>query len=311
MFTRMLVPVVDTPLSQRAAQFGLEFAARLNASLVLFHATTNPDSSAAQTMLQAWEERGSDANVRLETLLAHSDDAPRAIVDAAQVRGADLIVMGTHAREGLPRLLLGSVAERVLHLTPLPIMLLRDTADPSSKTGFKHLLIPLDGSATSNLALETGIDLARRLGSSLTLLHVVPEPPLPTGDFIGAGYAVIDWQAQQNAAKRDGEHILADAATRCGALEMRTRLLEAQQLEVGRRDAATVILEVAREEHSDLIVMGTHARRGLDRLLLGSVAERVAHHADVPVLLLRAIGIKDPETARVPVGTVLKEEVVG
>ncbi|NJK45193.1 MAG: universal stress protein, partial [Pleurocapsa sp. SU_196_0] len=126
MFSKMLVPVVDTPLSQRAAQFGLEFGSRLNASLVLFHATTNPDSSAAQTVLQAWEARASDAGVRLETLLAYSDDVPRAVVDAAQVNGCDLILMGTHAREGLPRLLLGSVAERVLHLTPLPIMLLRD-----------------------------------------------------------------------------------------------------------------------------------------------------------------------------------------
>jgi nucleotide-binding universal stress UspA family protein len=311
MFSRMLIPVVDTSVSQRAARLGLEFAWRLGASLVVFHATDQSDTGPALALLAHWEEQATTSELRSETLLAQTSDVPRAIVDAAQVKSADLIVMGTHAREGLPRLLLGSVAERVLHSTPLPLMLVRDTADAQVTARFQRVLIPLDGSQTSDLALEAGIDLAKRLGSSLTLLHVVPEPPLPTGDFIGAGYAVIDWEAQHNAAKHDGERILADASTRCGALEVRTRLLEADRLEVGRRDPGTVILEIARDEAADLIVMGTHARRGLDRLLLGSVAERVAHHADVPVLLLRAIALKAPETVRVPVSTALPEGVVG
>jgi nucleotide-binding universal stress UspA family protein len=311
MFSKILVPVVDTPVSQRAARLGFEFAWRLGSSLVIFHATDKPDTKAAQDLLEHWEEQAADTELRLETLLAQTSDVPRAIVDAAQVKGADLIVMGTHAREGLPRLLLGSVAERVLHSTPLPLMLVRDSADAQVTARFQRLLIPLDGSETSTLALEAGIDLAKRLGSGLVLLHVVPEPPLPTGDFIGAGYAMTDWESQYKASKHEGERILSDASARCGALEVRTKLLESDQLEVGRRDPGTVILDVARLEQVDLIVMGTHARRGLDRLLLGSVAQRVAHHADVPVMLVRAIPLKTSETARVPVAAKLNEGVVG
>jgi nucleotide-binding universal stress UspA family protein len=314
MFSKILVPVVDTPLSQRAARFGFALAARLRASLVLVHATAHPGSAAALTLLADWEQFGADTAVPFETVLAPTDDAARAIADAAQVNGTDLIVMGTHAREGLPRLLLGSVAERVLGLTPVPVMLLRDTTPEVAQ--FERVLVPLDGSATGNLALDAALDLAQRLGSSLTLLHAVPEPALLTGDFTGNGsYVDTDWPAELAALRRDGQLLLERTRAQCDSVKVRTQLLEPNERTLGRRDVGSAILDVAREDKSDLIVMGTHGRRGLERLLLGSVAQTVAHHADVPVLLLNGVALKADHTAAVPVAArsnaALERGVVG
>jgi nucleotide-binding universal stress UspA family protein len=310
MYTKILMPVVDTPLCERSGRFGLEFARLLGARVVVFHASANKNSAAAKDLLLRWKypEGGVDGGVPLETLLSESNDAARAIVEAAEAQGCDLIVMGTHARGGLPRLLLGSVAERVLQTTPLPLMLLREHADIPQEARLEHLLVPLEGSPVDMLAISAAGDLAQRLGARVTLLYVLQAPALPSADFIGtAGYAMTNWDAEYAAVKRSGEAALETARLEFTALhptlEVGTRLFEG-----GQRDVGDVIVDVAREGSANLIVMGTHARRGLDRFILGSVAERVAHHADAPVLILRTLTARETATARVPITTELRTE---
>lgn len=301
MFSKILLPIANTPLSERAAQLGIALAQRIGAQTVVVHATDRPSSAEALDLLERFRPSttAENANRALEPLLAHSSDPIRAIIDAAQAHACDLIVMGTHAREGLPRLLLGSVAEQVLRQSPLPVMLLRDAAQAPFEGNFQRLLIPVDGGVAGQVALETGIELARRLGAALILLHVVPEPMLLTGDFIGVGYVMPDWQGQHSTLKREGEALLASALARCGALKAETRLVPSL-----RRDVGTVILEVSKAEGVDLVIMGTHGRQGLERLLLGSVAEQVAHHAETPVLLARSIPASASQPAHVR-GTVV------
>lgn len=147
-------------------------------------------------------------------------------------------------------------------------------------TIYRRILVPIDGSATSERALQEAARLADDK-ARLRLVYVLEEIfPLDT-----EGYAFIDYAALQEAVRHTGERALAQAAEkmRQSGTTAETALLEAN----GER-IASVIEDDARHWQADLIVIGTHGRSGLSRLLLGSVAEGVVRGASVPVLLVRA-----------------------
>jgi len=147
-------------------------------------------------------------------------------------------------------------------------------------TIYQRILVPIDGSATSERALQEAIKLAEGK-AQLRVAYVLEEIfPLDT-----EGYAFIDYAALQEAVRHTGERTLAQAAekVRQSGMTAETALLDAK----GERIAG-VIKDDALHWRADLIVIGTHGRSGLSRLLLGSVAEGVARDAPVPVLLVRA-----------------------
>ncbi|MDE2118447.1 MAG: universal stress protein [Betaproteobacteria bacterium] len=145
---------------------------------------------------------------------------------------------------------------------------------------YQRILVPIDGSATSERALHEAIKLAAGK-AQLRLVYVIEEVyPLDA-----EGYAFIDYAALQEAVRHTGERALAQAAekVRKSGVVAETALLEA----AGER-VAKVIDGEAMKWKAGLIVIGTHGRSGLSRLLLGSVAEGVVRGASVPVLLVRA-----------------------
>lgn len=140
---------------------------------------------------------------------------------------------------------------------------------------YKHILIAVDGSEASGAALNDGLNLAREQGAKTLLLHVY-EP------IVGSSsQGVIDLT---QAMRAEGEQIVASALeqARKAGVEARSKLVDAE----GRRVASAIVKE-ANAAGVDLIVLGTHGRRGLEHLVLGSVAEGVARRAEVPVLLIR------------------------
>ena len=146
-------------------------------------------------------------------------------------------------------------------------------------TIYQRILVPIDGSATSERALQEAIKLAEGK-AQLRVAYVLEEIfPLDT-----ESYAFIDYAALQEAVRHTGERTLAQAAekVRQSGMTAETALLDAK----GERIAG-VIKDDALHWQADLIVIGTHGRSGLSRLLLGSVAEGVARDAPVPVLLVR------------------------
>lgn len=145
---------------------------------------------------------------------------------------------------------------------------------------YQRILVPIDGSATSERALQEAIRLADDK-ARLRVVYVLEEIfPLDT-----EGYAFIDYATLQEAVRLTGERALAQAAekTQQSGKVAETALLEAK----GERIAGVIEGE-ARRWQADLIAIGTHGRSGLSRLLLGSVAEGVVRGASVPVLLVRA-----------------------
>lgn len=145
---------------------------------------------------------------------------------------------------------------------------------------YKHIMVAVDGSNTSDLALHEAIQLAKDQKASLRIIHVVDE------NFVNYGEAYIDYDALQAAWKEEGQKVLKkmEETIRQTKIEFDSKLVELKPFE-GR--IAEKIVEEAKAWPADLLVIGTHGRRGFSHLFLGSVAEGVIRIATTPVLLIR------------------------
>ena len=144
---------------------------------------------------------------------------------------------------------------------------------------YQRILVPVDGSPTSLRGLDEAVKLAKLTGAHLRLVHVVDEFSFATGFEVYLADTIT-------LLKQGGQQILKEARARVAAagLEAETVLFES----VGRR-VSDFVCEAANAWKADLIVIGTHGRRGVGRWLLGSDAERIMREAPVPVLLVRGV----------------------
>ena len=144
---------------------------------------------------------------------------------------------------------------------------------------YKRILVPIDGSPASNLGLEEAINLAKDQNAALRLLHVLNEWLIVSPDSVGTNPADIH---QELRAAGDSLLNEADARARAAGVTATSALIEQMGSPVG-----AAILKHAEEWPADLIVCGTHGRRGVRRLVLGSDAEYIVRHTRIPVLLRR------------------------
>ncbi|HJV61365.1 MAG TPA: universal stress protein [Albitalea sp.] len=152
---------------------------------------------------------------------------------------------------------------------------------------YQRILAPIDGSPTSQRGLDEALGLAQRLGASLRVLNVVDARLLlsEVSAFAAPEQLLEDWRAA-------GDKIVADAVARAKAKGIAAD--GAVLCDPGYR-VCDLIVKDAGEQHADVIVMGTHGRRGLRRLALGSDAEMVLRESPVPVLLVRAADADVPQ----------------
>ncbi len=150
---------------------------------------------------------------------------------------------------------------------------------------FKRILVPIDGSRTSDLGLDEAIKLAKDQHARLCLLHVVDESVLTQN--VDAGAAMVDRLLE---SLRDGGRKILDKAE----AKVRKRRLRSHSVLVENMfgSVADVIVGQAKKWRAQLIVIGTHGRRGVSRVVMGSAAEGVVRTTPVPVLLVRAAASK-------------------
>ncbi|HEV8110661.1 MAG TPA: universal stress protein [Burkholderiales bacterium] len=147
---------------------------------------------------------------------------------------------------------------------------------------YRRILVAMDGSECSELALRHAVQFARTHRAKLHLLYVVDEIGLNVGQPRTPDEF---WQAVRKAGKGTLDKAKAQAAE--SGIATQTKLIEIPTMGSLVRHVAEVIVQEAVRSRADLVVVGTHGRRGLSRLLLGSVAEGVLRHCTVPVLLVR------------------------
>jgi len=293
MFQRILVPLDGSPLAERALAFASTLSKQHQSELVLVRAAEAhvPPYGELTAVLRRAEE---EAQAYLETVAGRLHDAGhtevvvshespgQGIVDETRLRRADLVVMSTHRRSDVGRVLLGSVADQVVRHSTVPVLLVPPTcvrtwaAEQLGGLGRPmRLLVPLDGSAHGEAALEVTQVIASGAKSTITLLSVVELAPTP---FYAADSKaqLYDAKAEMAAQKT---YLKAQAGRLSGGAEVRTC--------VDAGTTAGCILEHTRNHQADLVVMATHGRGGLSRLVLGSVTADVLHQLDVPLLIVR------------------------
>lgn len=198
-------------------------------------------------------------------------DPYRTIVAYADEHEMDLVVMPTHGRRGLDRFLLGSTTERVVRRSDVPVLTVRPEDD--ARHPYRTVLVPTDGSDHARAALDVAVDVVESDGAALHLLTVVrgdrdvpddgPGPAESEGD---GATAVLE--AAASVARNAGVDPVDTTVT-------------------SGRSIPESILGYVDDHGVDLVVVGTRGRTGLDRYVLGSVAERLVRTAPVPVLTVR------------------------
>ncbi len=239
--------------------------------------------TAAKLLLSEAAARTSAAGAQTTTMLLEGRPAV-AIADYAKEAGVDAIVMGTHGKSGLERMFLGSTAEGVLHLTTVPTFVVHQSDEASfapaalpTVTEFGRILVAVDDSDPSDGAIAFALDLAAATESTVLCCNAIEH-----SQFF-------------DKAARYGYNpgpLLSDLHAHAAELiETKTRSAKERGLTVTsiivEGNAPDAILKAAADNDADLIVVGTHGRRGLQRLFIGSVAESVIRRSVLPVAVVR------------------------
>jgi nucleotide-binding universal stress UspA family protein len=292
-FGRILVPLDGSPLAHAALGPAARLARDLAAEILLMTAAgpAHVPGVATDLALQLGE---TDALVLLAEAAAgrelmglpvtrlvvrgHGRGVPppaEAIVTAVEETGADLVVMATHGRSGVRRAVLGSVADAVVARVPVPVLLVPPQRPPPSgwhpPGATERLLVALDGSPESEAAVVPAAALSHRLGATVELALVV-----------GEGTA--------GAANGRGAAALEAAELRLRGAGVPARRSRSAVLQAHGRSVADTLLAYAEGTHARMLVVATHARRGLDRLRHGSVEADLLRQARLPVLVVRTGG---------------------
>jgi nucleotide-binding universal stress UspA family protein len=207
------------------------------------------------------------------------------IAELANSLGVALIVLTSHGKGGWDRLWIGSVADQLLRVSTLPVLLLRPTESPEGvfPDGYpRRVLIPLDGTPEAEVILGPLRELCAPGSTHLELVSVLPEPlPLPPPDLTGELVAALQSEEGLDAHLRE----VASRMRKAGFGAIRHRV-------VRRHSVARGLLEVIEGEGIDLLALSMHVRRRLDRMILGSVFDKMIRAAETPVLTLRSPGSK-------------------
>lgn len=285
MFDRILVPTDGSAAATAAVRSALVLADRFDADIHAIHVVEGGDLPAddaptphdelrahGQETLETVDELAAEVGLSPTTSLIESaPSVHEAILDTAADEHADLIVMGTHGRTGLDRLVLGSVTERTLRVSTLPVLTVHE--DTGLDRDIETVLVPTDGSEVATVAAERGIEFAAATNAALHVIHVIDPGAIPAGDD-GAVLSGLE------AGGQEAVDAIVEQASAAG--------LPSVQASVLTGSPARMIFDYADERDIDLIVMGTHGRTGLDRYLLGSVTEKLVRIAETPVLTATA-----------------------
>jgi len=298
---RILCPIDFSDFSRRALDHALGIARWYRSTVTALHvfsaapvATFGPGPVVFEPIVltagdreqlladtKAFIAAESAPGIAIEAVIREGNVAAE-ILEQANTMGADLLAIGTHGRSGFERLVLGSVAEKVLRKARCPVLTIPGRlpdAVPAGPVLFKQIVCAVDFSECSMHALKYALSLAQEADGRLTVVHVL-TPDLVAQVGIGEEHvSVAELQRHQEAAaiRLLEEAVPENAKVYCKPESMLLRGKPWRE-----------ILRVASERQAELIVMGVQGRGAADLLLFGSTTHHVVRQAECPVLTLRA-----------------------
>ncbi|MEE8369386.1 MAG: universal stress protein [Dehalococcoidia bacterium] len=287
MVERILVPLDGSELAETVLPYVRRLAISTGAGVRLVTIVKGESNrEQASSYLRSRQDRlGLEA---IETsVTASGDGEAEAILSEAESWNADLIAMSTHGRSGAMRWVYGSVADKVIHATTRPLLLVRSRPEEPipEEVQIDRVLVPLDGSDLSLGVLPYVEELAKALGASLVLFGAVTPPQTYTGVEIGAMPAtgLIDEMMAQN------QQSLTALAKEIEERGVKTRTMVTTGYPVSE------IVRAAQEVEAGLIAVATHGRSGVNRWIMGSVADGVVRRSSLPCLIVRPEGLAAQE----------------
>lgn len=310
MYSKIIVPLDGSDLADQALPYAELVAQTLSVPLELVQAYDTLPSNVlgsrsarvadhlqetardrAQASLEPTRQRLEAAGLVVNVATQRGQAADVIVSQAGTDPGA-LVVMCTHGRGGISRWVMGSVTDKVLHTIPNPMLIVRATVTgPASPgTSLKTVIVPLDGSAVSELAIPHGVSMAAALAARITALQVTP-----TADYYRRQLTVVtpelgaipdfDPGSPEDLAAEDADGVAAylEDVTNRMAIDHAHGVDTAHVVD---DNVAQSIIDRAATQPS-LVVMTTHGRSGVGRMVLGSVTDRVIRHSNTPVLVIR------------------------
>lgn len=284
---RLLLATDGSPFSEGAIREAIRLAKRCSSKLsAITVIETNPEyetiapqlleksEKAAREHLASVKAQAKKEGIDCVTSVLEGEDSYRYISEEAAKNKISMIIMGRQGRTGLKRLVLGSTTSRVIGHSPCNVLVVPRAA----VVEFKSIVIATDGSPYSTAAASEAIGIAKKNGSKLTVISVVPaELATPTDVDFAATQRELLAEKEMQAAEKNAKAV-KEAAQKEGV---------AVQAFVMTGKPADAIIETAKEKNADLIIVGSHGRTGLERLLMGSVAERVIVMSACAVLVVK------------------------
>jgi nucleotide-binding universal stress UspA family protein len=312
---RILCPIDYSEFSRRALDHAISIARWYGSTITVLHVNhvlpvtaftpvgpvipptllTPDDRSAMLAAIQKFAAEEAAPGVPLEFEIAEGKPTAEILAKAKDLR-CDLLVLGTHGYSGFDRLVLGSVAEKVLRKAECPVLTVPchgPDAVPIPAALFKHILCAVDFSASSIRALTYAVSLAEEADAHLTLLHVIELPP-GTPEHIEQEIDLPEQlrevlaTTENDRRERLQDIIPVNAKAFC---TIDTTIATGKpHREILRVAAGSTVARPAPADHqpAGLIVMGVHGRSATDLLLFGSTTHHVVRQARCPVLTLRA-----------------------
>ncbi len=298
-YKRILVPVDFSDCSNKALEYAIIFGEKYGAELTLFHVIAlfqedvgevekvheleqyvKKQEERIRQQMAGSEEKATARGITVTSRIQRGVNPADTILEHLDETDYDLVIMGTHGRTGLKHVLQGSVAEKVVRLSPIPVLTIHREV---TKFDFDDILVPIDFSMHSHKAVEYAADLARNFQARLVFVHVIEQEIHPS--FYAAGVTSIfeiDHDLKQRVIKNMQEFV-ADFLEESIPCEF--VVLEGK--------AHREIVQYAKETDTDLIVIATHGLTGLEYLLLGSTTEKVVRWATCPVFTVKSSLEKD------------------
>jgi len=302
MYKKILVPLDGSKLSEAVFPYAKELAGRMDLDIVFLH-VCSPEESELLPMHRVYIERAAEIVKRqsqevrkrtgiqtgVKTIEAQVEMAvghpAEEILNYADNHDIDLICMATHGRSGIRRWALGSVADKVLQASKVPVWLVRVGVPEEiayDKWPRRTILVPLDGSELAEAVLPHVKAVVKQRDSGLVdvVLLRVCEQPLITAD-----YPFSDWEKH---VKQMADYFQQEAQNYLSGWEKRLKgdgIKVRSEVSIGR--PSDEIIKYASISPFTLIVMATHGRSGLGRWAFGNVADRVLHGVSNPILLVR------------------------
>jgi nucleotide-binding universal stress UspA family protein len=317
MYSKILVPLDGSMLAEKALPYAIKLANTFQATLLLMRAVEVPtltvDSPDTErevinnaenylkeiraTLTKPDSKLHLDTE-KLQTLVVYGNPVEQ-LTALAPIEKVDLILMTTHGRSGVSRLVAGSVAGRVLHRSTVPVMLIRPTEVKSDQllqeilrgvrepfsTCFEaqqcKVVLTLDGQPLSEKALDPAIELAQKLRATLHLLTVVfPAPPMLYGDLVGLGYNQTEIDQIDKKLVEDASKYLIRIQEKVSAKGVESVIA------VRSGGSSDEIVAYALKIKASALVMATHARGETSHMFTGSIAEEVMRKSHLPVLMV-------------------------